>query len=198
MNKKPFLTDVKTLRERARDHIRQGAVTPGYGAERDAVIRVLNDVLATELVCVLRYKRHQFTAKGIHAKSVADEFAQHASEEQSHADMVAERINQLGGAPDFNPSGLASRSHSEYAEGEDLVDMIEEDLVAERIAVDSYREIARFLGDGDPTSRRMIEAILEKEEEHAEDMASLLQVIRPKEPAADGPGRARHARRVTP
>jgi len=141
----PFLTDVKTLRERARQHIEEGAVTAGYGADRDTVVKVLNDALATELVCVLRYRRHYFMAQGIHSESVKTEFLEHANEEQQHADQIAERIVQLGGAPDFNPEGLAMRSHSQYVEGKSLVDMIKEDLVAERIAIDSYREIAKWL-----------------------------------------------------
>ena len=155
-------------------HMEQGAVTNGYQADRDAVIKILNDVVATEIVCVLRYKRHYYMANGIHAKSVAQEFLQHAAEEQIHADQAADRIVQLGGAPDFNPDGLLTRSHSEYVEGTSLLEMIQEDLVAERIAIESYNEIIRYLGDGDPTTRRMIEGILAKEEEHAEDMKTLL------------------------
>jgi bacterioferritin len=180
MNTKPFLTAVKTLRARAREHIQQGAVTAGYGADRATVIKVLNEALATEIVCVLRYKRHHYMAKGIHSESVAAEFAQHAAEEQQHADLIAGRIVQLGGEPDYSPATLVLRSHSEYVEGDDLAEMIEEDLVAERIAVDSYGEFVRYLGTDDPTTRRLIEGILEKEEEHAEDLASLLRVIGPK------------------
>jgi bacterioferritin len=171
---KPFLTDVKTLRKRARQHIEDGAVTAGYGGNTDTAIKVLNEALATEIVCVLRYKRHYFMAKGIHAGPVAEEFLQHAGEEQQHADVIAERIVQLGGAPNLSPDGLLSRSHSEYVEGTDLVDMIKEDLVAERIAIDSYREIAAFFAPFDATTRRMIEEIQAKEEEHAEDLADLL------------------------
>jgi len=171
----PFLTDVKTLRERARQHIEEGAVTAGYGADRDTVVKVLNDALATELVCVLRYRRHYFMAQGIHSESVKTEFLEHANEEQQHADQIAERIVQLCGAPDFNPEGLAMRSHSQYVEGKSLVDMIKEDLVAERIAIDSYREIAKWLEGKDSTTRRIMEEILAKEEEHAEDLSSLLQ-----------------------
>jgi len=155
-------------------HMEHGAVTNGYQADREAVIKILNDVVATEIVCVLRYKRHYYMANGIHAKSVAQEFLQHAAEEQIHADQAADRIVQLGGAPDFNPDGLLTRSHSEYVEGTSLLEMIQEDLVAERIAIESYNEIIRYLGDGDPTTRRMIEGILAKEEEHAEDMKTLL------------------------
>ena len=171
----PFLTDIKTLRERARQHIEQGAVTPGYNADRDTVVKLLNEALATEIVCTLRYKRHYFMASGINASSVAAEFLEHANEEQAHADQIAARIVQLGGQPDFSPDGLASRSHAEYVEGESLIEMIKEDLVAERIAIDSYREIINYLGDHDPTSRRMMEEILGVEEEHADDLVNLLQ-----------------------
>jgi bacterioferritin len=171
---KPFLTDIKTLRERARKHIEQGAVTEGYAADRETVIKILNEALATEIVCVLRYKRHYFMASGIHAEGVAAEFLEHATDEQGHADQIAARIVQLGGAPNFNPEGLLSRSHAEYVEGETLADMIKEDLVAERIAIDSYREMIQYLGNDDPTSRRMLEGILAVEEEHADDLVSLL------------------------
>ena len=174
MADKPFLTDIKTLRERARQHIEQGAVTEGYKADRETVIKVLNEALATEIVCVLRYKRHYFMASGIHAESVAAEFLQHANEEQGHADLIAQRIVQLGGAPNFNPEGLLSRSHAEYVEGDTLLDMIREDLVAERIAIDSYREIIQYLDNDDPTTRRMMEGILAMEEEHADDLVNLL------------------------
>ncbi len=174
MADKPFLTDIKTLRERARQHIEQGAITEGYSADRETVIKVLNESLATEIVCVLRYKRHYFMASGIHAESVAAEFLQHANEEQGHADQIAQRIVQLGGAPNFNPEGLLSRSHAEYVEGDTLIDMIKEDLVAERIAIDSYREIIQYLGNDDPTTRRMMEGILAMEEEHADDLVNLL------------------------
>lgn len=171
---KPFLTDIKTLRERARKHIENGAVTEGYTADRETVIKLLNDALATEIVCVLRYKRHYFMASGIHAESVAAEFLQHANEEQGHADQIGQRIVQLGGAPDLNPEGLLSRSHAEYVEGETLQDMIKEDLVAERIAIDSYRDLIKYFGNDDPTSRRLMEEILAMEEEHADDLVSLL------------------------
>ena len=174
MADKPFLTDIKTLRERARQHIERGAITEGYSADRETVIKVLNEALATEIVCVLRYKRHYFMASGIHAESVAAEFLQHANEEQGHADQIAQRIVQLGGAPNFNPEGLLSRSHAEYVEGDTLIDMIKEDLVAERIAIDSYREIIQYLGNDDPTTRRMMESILAMEEEHADDLVNLL------------------------
>ncbi|HSV19231.1 MAG TPA: ferritin-like domain-containing protein [Casimicrobiaceae bacterium] len=174
-SQQPFLTDVKTLRERARQHMDKGAVTASYGADRDTVVKVLNEALATEIVCVLRYKRHYYMAQGIHSESVKAEFLEHASEEQAHADQIAERIVQLGGEPDLNPDSLTARSHAQYVEGTSLVDMIREDLVAERIAIDSYREIAQWLVGKDPTTRRIMEEILAKEEEHAEDMSSLLQ-----------------------
>jgi bacterioferritin len=174
MANQPFLSDVQAIRKRAREHIEEGAVTAGYQADRATVLKLLNDALATEIVCTLRYRRHYFMAKGIHSKGVADEFLQHSNEEQSHADQLAERIVQLGGEPNFSPDGLLTRSHAEYVEGTSLVDMIKEDLVAERVAIDSYREIITFLGEKDPTSRRLMESILEVEEEHADDMADLL------------------------
>jgi bacterioferritin len=171
----PFLTDIRTLRKRARKHIENGAVTEGYKADRTTVVRLLNEALATEIVCVLRYKRHYFMASGINAQGAAQEFLQHANEEQMHADQIAQRIVQLGGEPNFSPEGLLTRSHAEYVEGESLVDMIREDLVAERVAIDSYREMIAYLGNDDPTSRRMLEAILAMEEEHADDLVSLLE-----------------------
>ena len=172
---KPFLTDIKTLRDRARKHIENGAVTEGYSADRETVIKLLNEALATEIVCVLRYRRHYFMATGINAESVAAEFLQHSNEEQGHADEIAQRIVQLKGEPNFNPDGLLTRSHAEYQEGTSLVDMIKEDLVAERIAIDSYREMITYFGNDDPTSRRMMEGILAVEEEHADDLVSLLE-----------------------
>ena len=174
MTDKPFLTDIKTLRERARKHIENGAVTEGYSADRETVIKVLNEALATEIVCVLRYRRHYFMASGINADSVAAEFLQHSNDEQGHADLIAARIVQLGGEPNLNPEGLLMRSHAEYVEGSSLIDMIKEDLVAERIAIDSYRDMIQYLGNDDPTSRRMLENILAVEEEHADDLVSLL------------------------
>ncbi len=174
MAEQPFLSDVKTLRERARRHMEQGAVTEGYRADREAVIKVLNEALATELVCVLRYKRHYFMAQGPAAQLAAQEFLQHANEEQAHADQIAARIVQLDGEPDFDPQGLASRSHAEYVAGTTLAEMLREDLVAERIAIDSYREMIAWLGNDDPTTRKMLEEILAVEEEHAEDLKSLL------------------------
>lgn len=170
-----FLTDIETIRRRAREHLDQGPITEAYGADRERVIDVLNTVLATELVCVLRYKRHYFTASGINAGPAADEFLQHANEEQVHADDVALRIVQLQGSPNFDPEGLATRSHAEYDASEGLIDMIREDLVAERIAIQSYQEIARWLADKDPTTRTLIERILAQEEEHADDLLSLLE-----------------------
>jgi bacterioferritin len=175
----PFLTDIKELRRRAREHIEQGAVTPDYKADREAVLKVLNEALATEIVCVLRYKRHYFMAQGIDSKAIADEFLEHANEEQTHADEIARRICQLNGEPNLNPDGLAMRSHSEYIEGGSLVDMIREDLIAERVAIESYGEIIRFIGENDPTTKRLMEHILAKEEEHAEDMQNLLAALDP-------------------
>ena len=172
--KSEFLTDIQTLRRRAREHMERGAVTPGYTADRETVIKLLNEALATELVCVLRYKRHHFMATGINADSAASEFAEHAAEEQQHADQIAARIVQLGGEPNFAPDGLASRSHAEYVEGGSLVEMIREDLVAERVAIDSYREMINYIAADDSTTRRMLEEILAKEEEHAEDLVTLL------------------------
>ena len=169
------LTDVATLRRRARQHLDDGAVTSGYGADRETVLGLLNAALATELVCVLRYRRHHFMAKGIQSKGIADEFLAHSNEEQGHADQLADRIVQLGGEPDFSPDSLASRSHAEYVEGESLVGMIKEDLVAERIAIDSYRDFIRYLGDQDPTTRRMLETILAVEEQHADELSNLLE-----------------------
>ena len=154
-----------------------GAVTPAYGPWRDDIVKLLNDALATELVCVLRYKRHYYMADGLNASIAADEFLEHAQQEQQHADWLAERIVQLGGAPNFSPEGLQSRSHAEYVEGETLKEMVKEDLIAERIAIDSYREIATYLGDKDPTTRRIMEEILAQEEEHADDMASILESL---------------------
>src|SRR5581483_3548877 len=170
-----FLTDVETLRKRARTNIEQGPVTSAYGADRDRVVEVLNEALATELICVLRYKRHHFTATGLNAGPVAAEFLQHANEEQQHADQIALRITQLQGEPNFDPDGLASRSHSEYDASTDLLEMVREDLVAERVAIESYSEIIAWLGTADPTTRRMLEEILAVEEEHADDLLSILQ-----------------------
>jgi len=170
-----FLSDIQTIRERARRDIEQGAVTAAYKADRTTVLKLLNEALATEIICVLRYKRHFYMAQGINAPNAAAEFLQHATDEQGHADQLAARIVQLGGEPDFSPEGLTTRSHAEYVEGDSLQDMIKEDLVAERIAIDSYNEMIRYLGDNDVTSRRLLETILAVEEEHADDLLTLLQ-----------------------
>ncbi len=176
-----FISDIEQVRNRARQYIERGAVTENYKADRHTVVRILNEALATELVCVLRYKRHYYMAPGIHAQAVREEFLEHANEEQQHADQIAERITQLGGEPNFSPEGLVNRSHSQYVEGTDLVDMIREDLVAERIAIDTYAEIVRYLSDKDPTSRRLMEEILAKEEEHADDLKTLIESLSEKE-----------------
>ena len=169
-----FKADIEEIRRRALEKMDDGAVTAFYRADREKVIEVLNEVLATETVCVLRYKNHYFMAKGIHAQGVEAEFLEHANDEQQHADMVAKRITELGGTPNLNPEGLATRSHAQYGTGEKLEDMIREDLIAERIAVATYSEIIRWLGNDDPTTRRMMETLLATEEEHADDMAKLL------------------------
>lgn len=174
-NDKPFLADIEEIRRRARMHIEQGPVTEGYKGNREVIIDLLNQALATEIVCVLRYKRHYFMASGIHADAVAAEFLEHANEEQIHADQIAERIVQLGGEPDMSPEGLLSRAHSEYVAGDTLLEMIREDLIAERVAIDTYSEMIRYIGDGDITTRRMLEEILATEEEHADDLASFLE-----------------------
>jgi bacterioferritin len=176
---KTFLSDIETLRKRARAHIEKGAVTPGYRGDVKTVVKLLNEALATEIVCVLRYKRHFYMASGIHATSVAQEFLEHAGEEQVHADQIAARIVQLGGEPNFSPDGLSARSHAEYVEGDSLVEMIREDLVAERIAIDSYGEMIRYIGSDDPTTRRMLEDIMAMEEKHAEDLSTLLATFDP-------------------
>ena len=180
-----FLTDIETIRSRAREHIDKGPITEAYGADLERVLAVLNEVLATELVCVLRYKRHYYTAQGINAAPVAAEFLQHANEEQQHADLIAERIVQLNGEPDFSPESLATRAHSEYDASSNLLDMVKEDLVAERVAIASYQEIIRWLGNDDPTTRRLMETILATEEEHADDLLSILQNM---DSADDGKG----------
>ena len=179
MTKRSAMIDVATLRKQAREHLEDGAVTAGYSADRGTVLQLLNDALATELVCVMRYRRHHFMARGIHSQAVAQEFLMHSNEELGHADQLAERIVQLGGEPDFAPASLSARSHAEYVEGKTLVDMIKEDLIAERIAIDSYRDFIQYLGDQDSTTRRLLELILAVEEEHADDLADLLQVMVP-------------------
>ena len=174
MNSKPAFTDIKLIRSQARQHIEEGAVTAGYSADREEVLKLLNAALATEMVCVLRYRRHHFMARGIHSKSIADEFLAHSNEEQGHADQLAARIVQLGGEPDFAPDGLSARSHAEYVAGSTLIEMIKEDLIAERIAIDSYRELIQYLGSQDPTTSQMLKGILAVEEEHADELADLL------------------------
>jgi len=174
----PALSDIDSLRKRARLHIESGAVTSGYAADREAVLKLLNEALATEIVCVLRYKRHYFMATGIHADPVAAEFLAHANEELQHADLIAERIVQLCGEPNFSPDGLSQRSHAQYVEGNSLKEMIKEDLIAERIAIESYREMVAYVAEKDPTTRRVLEAILASEEEHANDLASLLDGLK--------------------
>jgi bacterioferritin len=172
-----FLTDIKTLRERARNEMDKGPVTDAYGADLGRVLQILNEALATEIICVLRYKRHYYTASGLYSEPVAAEFLEHAGEEQTHADRLAERIVQLGGEPDFDPDTLSTRSHTPYDASAGLIDMVKEDLIAERVAVASYTEIVQWLGDKDPTTRRVFEDLLAQEEEHADDLRSLLERI---------------------
>jgi bacterioferritin len=172
--KEAFRIDLENIKRRAREHMDDGAVTETYGADRQAVLKVLNEVLATEIVCTLRYRNNYLVAQGIHAESIAAEFKQHAADEQDHADRVAGRIVQLGGEPDMNPTSLMTRSHSDYKTSGSLVEMLKENLVAERVAVSTYSEIVRWLGDRDTTTRRLMEELLAKEEEHADDLASLL------------------------
>jgi bacterioferritin len=185
MPSQSFLTDIETIRKRARQHIEAGAVTADYKADRATVLRLLNEALATEIVCTLRYRYHYYMVSGINAKSVAAEFQEHAAEEQEHADRIAKRITELDGVPNFSPDGMSSRSHSEYVEGNDIIDMIKENLIAERIAIDTYRGIVQYLGNDDPTTRRMMEEILAVEEEHAEDMKSLLETMSTNEEGED-------------
>ena len=173
-NKGTFATDIAAIRKRAREKLEMGAVTENYGGDVQTAVALLNEALATEIVCVLRYKSHAVSATGLASESVKEEFAQHAREEGEHMDLIAERINQLGGRPNFNPEGLASRAASQYAEGENLVDMIRENLVAERIAIEHYRDLIRYFGEKDPTTRHLLEGVLAQEEEHANDMHDLL------------------------
>lgn len=173
--KQPLKIDLQSIKNKARQHMLQGAVTENYSADREAVIKVLNDVLATELVCNLRYRNNALVAQGIHAEAVAAEFTEHAAQEQDHADRIANRIMQLGGEPNMDPSSLTARSHADYTTSRSIKDLLRENLIAERVAVDTYAEIARWLGDDDPTTRRLIEQILEQEEEHADDLATLLE-----------------------
>ncbi len=185
---KPFVSDIENIRKQARENIDQGAMTAGYSADRETVIELLNQALATELVCVLRYKFHYYMASGINSQAIKAEFLEHAREEQGHADLLAERITQLDGKPNLSPVGLLDRSHADYVEGENLADMIKEDLVAERIAIDSYREMINYIGSDDPTTRRVLEGILAMEEEHADDMNTLLEQIGQKgEPSKPSP-----------
>ena len=172
-------TDVQTVRQRAREEIQEGAVTQDYSLDKEEAVRILNGALATEIVCVLRYRFHYFMASGIHKDGAATEFLEHSNQEQEHADMIAERIKQLGGKPEMDPSKIAAASHSEYVEGSSLEDMLREDLVAERIAIQTYREMIGYFGEKDPTSRRMLETILAVEEEHADDIADLLFAVQP-------------------
>lgn len=174
MQKMKFNQDVEGIRKRAREHVENGAVTEGYPAERASVIKMLNDALATELLCVLRYRFHYFMVRGIHSEPVAAEFLEHSNEEQTHADQLAERIVQLGGKPNFNPDTISSRSHAEFVDCDTPEEMVRENLVAERIAIDSYRGMIEYIGMKDPTTRRMLEEILAKEEEHADDLANLM------------------------
>jgi bacterioferritin len=169
----PFLSEVAQIRRRARQHIADGALTVNYAADREVVLRLLNEALATELVCVLRYRRHYFMATGALAEAIKGEFLKHSQEEQQHADQLAERIVQLGGQPNLNPHGMLDRSHSEYVDGETLADMVEEDLIAERVAIESYREIIQYIAEKDTTTRRLFESILAVEEQHAEELASM-------------------------
>lgn len=178
---KALITDVESIRLRARSHLERGAVTPGYAGDREVILKLLNDALATEIVCMLQYKFSYHTAQGIHSKPIADEFLSHAREEEEHADLFAARIRQLGGRPDYNPEGLATRSHTLYREGQTLLESIQGSLIAERIAIESYSEVIRYLGDKDPTTRRLFEAVLAKEEEHADDLSSLIQTMLPGE-----------------
>jgi len=173
--KEPFRLDLENIKRRAREHMSQGAVTESYGADREQVLKVLNEVLATEIVCNLRYRNNALVAQGIHAEAISAEFIEHAAQEQDHADRVATRIMQLGGEPDMNPATLLARSHADYKTSRNLRELLRENLIAERVAIDTYNEIVRWLGDGDHTTRRLIEAILEQEEEHADDLASLLE-----------------------
>lgn len=181
----PFLRDIQEIRRRAREHILQGAVTPDYQGDLHLSVKLLNEALATEIVCVLRYKSHYYLADGIHASAVATEFAEHAAEEQAHAEQISERIKQLGGTPNWSPEGILARSHAEFRNGSSLMELIKEDLIAERIAIESYRDMVRFFGTNDPTSRRLMEEILAKEEEHADELSDLLRTIDPRKSGAE-------------
>lgn len=184
-SKRLFLIDTQEIRKRVTEHLDQGPITPNYGGDVRTAIEILNEALATEIVCWLRYKNHYYMASGIHGPEVATEFLEHAEEERHHADQIAERIHQLGGNPNYNPEGLLSRSHSQYEEAETLVEMIVQDLVAERIAIESYREMVRYFGDNDPTTRRLLEEVLAKEEEHADDLSNLIANMETRERRAE-------------
>lgn len=181
-----FIKDVEEIRQRAIEKIEDGPVTATYKGDKDRSVQILNEALATEIVCILRYMHHYFMATGVHGRAVADEFKEHADEEREHADLIAERIQQLGGKPDFNPASLLQRSISQYVEGETLADMIREDLIAERMVIEVYQEMIRYFGDNDPTTRRMIEHILAQEEEHAADLSDLLFIVDPHTGEAEG------------
>ncbi|HEV3040648.1 MAG TPA: ferritin-like domain-containing protein [Candidatus Angelobacter sp.] len=181
-----FVRDVEDLRRRALERIEEGAVTQSYKGDVNKTIEILNEALATEIVCVLRYMHHYFMATGVHGRAAADEFKEHADEERQHADMVAERIQQLGGKPDFNPKNLVERSVSHYVEGETLADMIREDLVAERMVIELYQEMIRYFGNNDPTTRLMLEQLLKDEEEHASDLVDLLYITNPETGKTEG------------
>ncbi len=181
-----FVKNVEEIRQRAARKIEDGAVTDGYHGDVQKSIDILNEALATEIVCVLRYQHHYFMATGVHGKSVANEFKEHADEEREHADLIAERIQQLGGKPNFDPRGLLERSVSQYVEGETLADMIREDLVAERVVIEVYQEMIRYFGGNDPTTRRMLEHLLAEEEEHASDLSDLLFVVDPQSGQTEG------------
>ncbi len=175
--KEPFRLDLENIKRRAREHMSEGAVTETYDGEPQAVVKILNEALATEIVCNLRYRNNALVAKGIHAESVAAEFKEHAAQEETHAEKIAARIVQLGGEPDYNPATLLTRSHADYSTSKNLRELLQENLVAERIAISTYSEIVRWLGDSDPTTRRLLESVLEQEEEHADDLASLLERV---------------------
>ncbi|HET9363421.1 MAG TPA: ferritin-like domain-containing protein [Candidatus Angelobacter sp.] len=181
-----FVRDVEEIRQRASRKMEEGAVTESYKGDVNKTIEILNEALATEIVCVLRYMHHYFMATGVHAKGVADEFKEHADDEREHADMLAERIQQLGGKPDFNPKGLLERSVSQYVEGETLADMIREDLIAERTVIEVYQEMIRYFANNDPTTRTILEHLLQEEEEHASDLADLLYITNPETGQSEG------------
>ena len=181
-----FVRDIQEIRQRAIHKMEDGAVTESYKGDVDKTIEILNEALATEIVCVLRYMHHYFMATGVHAKGVADEFKEHADDEREHADSLAERIQQLGGKPNFDPKGLLERSVSQYVEGETLAEMIREDLIAERMVIEVYQEMVRYFGSNDPTTRTLVEELLRKEEEHASDLSDLLYITNPETGKSEG------------